>query len=252
MNYYKLAQTDGWDFYSGNSINYRKNIGKTISIRDMGRYELCTCSVIHASKNPNDCFVGAKIPCSAYLVSGKPVVDTEKKSGFISLKVIREIKNLDKLFGWNYAKAINPINPFKIIPPKITKKEIELLKKWINVSDSISGSISNSISNSVSDSISDSISGSVSNSVFDSISDSISDSLFNSIYDSIYAYIGSLFPTIKIWKYIKHKSGEYPFQPAVALWKKGLIASFDGKIWRLHGEEKATILYEWKPQHVNS
>ncbi len=222
MNFYKLAQTDGWDFYSGNSINYRKNIGKTISIRDMGRYELCTCSVIHASKNPNDCFVGAKIPCSAYLVSGKPVVDTEEKCGFISLKVIREIKNLDKLFGWSYAEAINPINPFKIIPPKITKKEIELLKKWISVCANVHSS------------------------VYDSIRANVHSNVSYSVYASVSAYIGSLFPTIKNWKYTKHKTGIYPFQSVVDLWKIGVVPSFDGKTWRLHGERKATILYEWK------
>jgi hypothetical protein len=71
----------------------------------------------------------------------------------------------------------------------------------------------------------------------------------------VYAYIGSFFK-LKEWKYVKHKKGVYPFQPAVDLWNMGLVASFDGSKWRLHGGEKAEILFEitqedlkkWKPK----
>jgi hypothetical protein len=48
-----------------------------------------------------------------------------------------------------------------------------------------------------------------------------------------------MFP-IKEWKYVDYKNklfkkGKYPFQSAVELWKKGLVPSYDGNIWRLHG-----------------
>jgi len=30
--YYKLAKLDGWDFRTGNTINYRENLGKTVTV----------------------------------------------------------------------------------------------------------------------------------------------------------------------------------------------------------------------------
>lgn len=38
--------------------------------------------------------------------------------------------------------------------------------------------------------------------------------------------------------------GEYPFAPCVKLWQLGLVPSFDGKMWRLHGGANAQILFE--------
>ncbi len=199
--YYKLAKPDGWDFYTGGTINYRKNIGRVVVCPngDKGK-GICSSGVIHASVNPNDCFVGARIPCSAYLVSGKPVCGDEKKYGFLKLQVIEEIIDLDALFGWKYSEAINPINPLKGKPKKPTMNDERLLRTW--------------------------------------------DSVWASVRDSVWAYIGSLFPGIKKWKYIKHKEGEYPFQPCVDLWKRGFVPSFDGKIWRLHSGEKAKVVLE--------
>lgn len=46
------------------------------------------------------------------------------------------------------------------------------------------------------------------------------------------------------WRYINHDPGEYPYQPAVDLWRDGLVPSFDGKTWKLHGGEDAEVLFE--------
>jgi hypothetical protein len=67
----------------------------------------------------------------------------------------------------------------------------------------------------------------------------------DSVSDSVWAYYGSLFD-IEEWKYIKHEKGVYPFESAVKLWKMGLVPSFDGKKWRLHGGKDAKILWEGK------
>jgi hypothetical protein len=97
---------------------------------------------------------------------------------------------------------------FKVNPPaKITKQHIALLKQWASVRDSVWASVR------------------------------------ASVRDSVGAYTGSFF-VIKQWKYIKHPAGEYPFAPCVKLWEKGLVPSFDGKTWRLHGGERAAILFE--------
>ena len=104
----------------------------------------------------------------------------------------------DKVYSsFKLEEAKNPINPFEIEPPKITKKHIKLLREW----------------------------------------DSAWDSARNSVWDSVWAYIGSLFPNIKKWKYTENiKVKGYPFQSAVDLWKMGLVPSYDGKVWRLHSK----------------
>lgn len=110
------------------------------------------------------------------------------------------------------------INPLNLKPPKITKKHIALLKKW--------------------DSVWDSVGDSVWDSVRASVRDSVWASVRASVWDSVGAYVSSFFT-------IAYK---YDFSPAITLWECGLVPSFDGKIWRLHGGEKAKVLYEWEPE----
>jgi hypothetical protein len=114
--YFKLARPDGWDFYTGKTINYRENIGQTVKCPNkrnenpdiwQTHAEFCSPTVLHASKNLNDCFVGAQIPCSVYTVYGKPVIESKEKCGFKEFKVLEEIPEVmfDRLFGWNYSEA---------------------------------------------------------------------------------------------------------------------------------------------------
>jgi hypothetical protein len=87
----------------------------------------------------------------------------------------------------------------------------------------------------------------VGNSVWDSVRDSVGDSVWDSVreslWDSIGAYMSSFFDIPK-WKGIKHEKGSNPFQSCITLWEKGLVPSFDGKIWRLHTGLNDKILYE--------
>lgn len=111
------------------------------------------------------------------------------------------------------------IHPFKIKPPeKITKKHIGLLQQW------------------------DSVRGSVRGSVWGSVRDSV----WGSVWDSVYAYVGSFFRLPrKDWKYTAEiKTRGYPFQPAVDMWETGLVPSFDGEVWRLHGGPNGGVLFE--------
>ena len=235
--YYKLARPDGWDFYTGKTINYRESIGKVVKCpngfnSDNKTSMLCTDRVIHASETPEQCFIGAKIPCSVYRVEGKSMCHDSDKHGFKELKVLEELQP-EKVFRWNYAEACNPVHPFKIKPPKITKKHKELLKQWTSIYASIYASICDSIYDSIYDSI------------CASICDSICGSIYDSIRGSIYAYTGYIFKDCVIdWKYTKHKKSEYPFQCCVDLWKAGLVPSYDGKVWRLHGGKDAKVLYK--------
>jgi len=141
------------------------------------------------------------------------------------------------------------IHPLKDIkPPKqITKEIVKLLKNWNSVRDSVRDSVGDSIGDSVGDSVGDFVLDYVWDFVWDSVEDfvwdSVGDSIGDSVGDSVMGYIGSFFKLEK-WKYIKHKNDEYPFASVVRLWEIGLIPSFDGTIWRLHGGKKAKILFE--------
>jgi hypothetical protein len=132
-------------------------------------------------------------------------------------------KWVKEVYVFNIKEVRNPINPFKIKPLKITENHIKLLKKWASVGASVWDSVWAS--------------------VWDSVWASVRDSVGASVRDSVGAYMGSLFPQITEWKNAPRCAG-YPYQSCVDLWKQGLVPSFDGKIWRLHGGGGAKVLWE--------
>ena len=209
QKFYKLAKPDGFDFYTGRTINYRGAIGKTVRAPNFNAGgELCSDAFLYASRKPNQCFAGASIPCSAFVVRGTPILEDDRKAGFESLYIEKEVDPAS-IFKWNYNAAANPINPFSIRPPKITQQHILLLKNWATV--------------------------------WDTVWDTVGDTVGATVWDTVGAYAGSLFvPVVKQWKI------RYPFRDVVDLWYDGLVPSFDGKTWRLHGNQNANILYEEK------
>ena len=115
----------------------------------------------------------------------------------------------------------NPLTD--IAPPKeITKKHVASLRRWNSVRNSVRNSVWNSVWNSVRNSVGD------------------------SVWTSVGAQIGSLFRLPrKSWLHTDEiRTRGYPFQPAVDLWSAGLVPSFDGKTWRLHGGPGADVLFE--------
>jgi hypothetical protein len=254
---YKLARPDGFDFYTGNTINYRGD-GQFPHIVKAPQgaalpYRTCKPGILHASVKPNDCFVGAHIPCSAYLVQGEPVCGNAEKYGFLELEVLEEISDMESLLGWRYSEAIDPVHPFKIWKRKPTKADIESLRQWASVRASVGASVRASVRasvwasvrDSVWDSVWASVRDSVGDSVRDSVGDSVRDSVWDSVGDSVGAYIGYIFiPSVKKWYYCDNINKAYPFQDSVDLWKRGLAPSFDGKVWRLHSGKKADIVWE--------
>ena len=131
------------------------------------------------------------------------------------------------------------VNPFQLEPPeKITRRHILLLREW--------ASVRASVWNSVGDSVWDSM--------WNSVGDSVRDSVWDSVWDSMEAYIGSFFRLPrKKWKYTeKIKAKGYPFQPAIGLWMQGLVPSFDGRKWRLHGGKDAKILFEISKEELEA
>ena len=136
-----------------------------------------------------------------------------------------------KVYTFNIEEAKNPINPFKIKAPKITKKHLTIVRKWASVRDSVGDSVGVSVG--------------------DSVGDSVGVSVGDSVGDSVGAYNGSLFTGIKKWKYCENiKEKGYPFQSCVDLWKKGLIAVKKEDEWILlgspKGDGKCEILWKGK------
>jgi hypothetical protein len=256
--YYKVAMPSGWDFHTGKTINYRENIGKVVKCptgtANYNGYQLCTESVIHASLKAIDALSYAlsfgKIPCSLYVVEGKPVVEDETKAGFASFKVIEEVAeaDFDRCFGLKYQEVLHPFDPRKVEFASSIEAELTELKQWASVRASVWDSVRASVWDSVWASVRDSVWASVRDSVWASVRDSVRDSVWASVWDSEAAYIGSLFTGVKKWKYTKKvKVKGYPFQPCVNLIKKGLIpiTDYDGNWWLIgFRNEKAQVM--WK------
>jgi len=92
MQYYKVARPDGFDFYTGKTINYRDNIGKEVTNpKKTKSKELCSDNVLHASELFFDALNYGELPCSIYVIKGTPVVTQSDKLGFKKLSVVREI-----------------------------------------------------------------------------------------------------------------------------------------------------------------
>ena len=197
----------------------------------------------------------------------------------VPLEEVRALAEAEEeKIGYKLSEVLFPVNPLKIEAGPVTDEEIELLKKWRNVRGNVRGSIGDSIWDSIWDnlgrcvwsSIWDNVGRCIGDSIWDSIWDnvgryvgryvggsvwdsvcgrgsawdSLRGSIRGSIEDSVGAYISSLYPGIKKWKYIDHPEGENPFQPAITLWHKGFVPSFDGKTWRLHVGENAEVVWE--------
>lgn len=243
MKAYKLTDLQGRSFYDHTT---KWAVGKTVKIaKKRRRHNLCAPGVLHACPNPNDSFVGASIPCRAFVVEGEPVTGDGKKFGFHELRVLEEVSHLDRLFGWNYSEAIKPVHPFHIKPPKkITQRHIRLLKEWASVRDSVGASVRDSVWDRVWASVGASVWDRVWDSVWASVWDSVWDSVGPSVWDSVGAYFGSLFPGIKNWKWANGTTNDYPFRAAVDLWHMGLIPSLAGKTWRLHGGPDGNVLWQ--------
>lgn len=151
------------------------------------------------------------------------------------------------------------IHPLSIKPKKIGIEEINLLHAWASVRNSTGNSFWASIWDTVWDTVGDTVGASVRDTIGDSIWDtfwasieesvkdsllaSVKDSTTASVRDTLGAYISSFFS-------IEFK---YDFSPAVTLWEKGLIPTYNCKVWQLRGGEKAEILWsECEKGYVNS
>ena len=140
--------------------------------------------------------------------------------------------------GYRLSEVLFPVNPMLLPITTPTAADLILLKQWASVRDGAWASVRASVGDSLWNSMGSRVWASVWGSVWDSARDSVG--------DSTGAYIGSLFPTITKWEYVNHTPGVYPFQSAVDLWRRGLVPSYSGGVWRLHSGAQAEIVWEEK------
>jgi hypothetical protein len=174
-------------------------------------------------------------------------------------------KELDKIL---IKKTIT--QPLKMPPKEITKDHIRLLKEWSSISGftkkaptyiiwlhlrnrttpSILGSVHNALILQHWSTLLNALAATGSKVCGSSKRDN---TIMRSIWDAAWAYTGTFFVLPNnVWRINKKDIKEYPFQPCVDLWEQGLVPSFDGKTWRLHGGEDAKVLYEWTPEESKS
>jgi len=187
-------------------------------------------------------------------VGGRSKEFNQLKRRYEEITILRELTDdeikegllaCEEKEGYRVYEACYPVHPFEVNPMPLedAKKLLQEWKKvWASVGDSVGDSVRDSVGYSVMASVRDSVRASVRASVGDSVRDSVMALVGASVMASVWAYISSLFPNIKKWKYVNHEDGVNPFQSCIDLWKGGYVPSFDGKTWRLH--TKAGIV--WK------
>ena len=144
------------------------------------------------------------------------------------------------------------IHPFKDRNiTSIAKSDLVLLKEWDSVWDSVGASVGASVWASVWDSVRASVGDSVGDSVWASVGASVRDSVGASVWDSVRASVrdsvgDSVWDSVRAYTsdFVKIKY-KYDFSPAIKLWKKGIVPSYNSvdKIWYLHGKNGKII---WK------
>ena len=167
-------------------------------------------------------------------VGGKSREFNQFKRRFKEITILRQLSEeeikagllaCEEQEGYKAMEACYPINPFNIEPISL-EEALELLEQWKHVSGAVRISVENSIA--------DSSSHYVLEVVKESVMYSLIDSLGDLVWCSVWAYISSLFPTIKKWKYVNNTEGFNPFKSGIDLWRGGYVPSFDGRTWRLH------------------
>ena len=139
---------------------------------------------------------------------------------------------------------IKPIvNPFELpAVERVTDEQIDWLKSWASVWNSVRNSVGNSVRNSVGNSVWDPVWNSVEDVVWASVWEVVWASVWDAVWDavrvSVWAYFSSFFA-------IEYK---FDFSSAVKLWDDGLVPSFNGTTWRLHTGKDARVVYEWTPE----
>ena len=120
----------------------------------------------------------------------------------------------------DFKRVIDPliikpiVNPLELPLAEVTEQDKQDLKLWASVGDS----------------------------VWASVRASVWDSVEASVRASVEAYISTFFA-------IEY---EYDLSPAIRLWERGIVASFDGSTWRLHSGKDAQVIYQINKEELET
>ena len=136
----------------------------------------------------------------------------------------------------DFKRVIDPliikpiVNPLELPLAEVTEQDKQDLKLWASVWVSVEASVWASVWASVGDS------------VWDSVRASVWASVWASVRASVGAYISTFFA-------IEY---EYDLSPAIRLWERGIVASFDVSTWRLHSGKDAQVIYQINKEELET
>ena len=132
----------------------------------------------------------------------------------------------------DFKRVIDPliikpiVNPLELPLAEVTEQDKQDLKLWDSVEASVWASVWDSVEASV----------------WASVWASVGASVWDSVRASVGAYISTFFA-------IEY---EYDLSPAIRLWERGIVASFDGKTWRLHSGKDAQVIYQINKEELET
>jgi len=213
--------------------NFKYKIGKEYTCKDFDDNPNNDCSngfyATDVEGLPYSWNINKK--CFEVEVSGRQVIISQYKQRFEKQTIIREVekdelielaRKEEKRLGYKLSEVLFPVNPLLFTQREVTEKEIQILKEWASVWETVKAS------------------------AWETVKALAWETVRASVWETVWAYASSLFPGIEKWKYIEHEKGVNPFQSGIDLWRSGFVPSFDGEVWRLHSGKKAEIVYELK------
>ena len=252
--YFKKLNPDLTSPYQG----YQWELGKEVEIGNFDTGSRDCSTRLYYLKLDQLLFCPAK-PIFEVKVGGQ-IKEFEDKSGCSKMTVLREVPKeeilelvrnagLDQTLGFKYSESLFPINPFEIDPPPITEEIIAKLRQWIQVHNTTLCYAAGKKYSAVDLSVWESLGESIHNLVLDALHnvgvniDFYVTEVDNSVTDIIEAYVkvGLLLYKYKLCS----------IECGTDLWYQGLIPSYDGTTWRLHGGPKAEVLFEMEEKVQN-
>ncbi len=271
-DYIKVAREDGWDIFTGNSVNYRASIGSTVFPK--GQWTSGRCGgegLLYAidarSWEEAISHIRGQWPFSLFKVKGRPVVtEYGLESGFLELQVVEEIDVLSMLpFP---RERLGKIEPFKKVVTKINDDIMEKYRQFQKVKDLIVPSVWNTVPAIRDESLLARIIIPYLGRSYKLISQRVNletfptiwakpyrtnfpythetEIMLSSIARLAYAHYGWIVEQgIHDWEFVDRIDGEYPFQCVIDLLHSGVVPSFDGKQWRISAFDGTRVKTLW-------
>ena len=276
--YFKMTRLDGWDVYTGNSVNYRDNIGQIVYPREEWTSEKWGTEGLLYALDAGNAFNALlyfrhQWPFSLFRVKGIPVIESDEYNrdvpGFLKLDIIKEINVLNCFLVPK--ERLGGIDAFEIKTlTKINDGIMDEYNRFQKTREGIIPSIWNSVPDLHDQSLLARIIFPYLVRFYGGLGERILDQAFPNVWakshssnfpynerdpfmrasmlELAYAHYGWIVSnTIDEWAFIEDDNKGYPFQPVIDLLLAGVVPSFDGNYWRINafdGQRIKTLWYE--------